>query len=61
MLKQYIGIPMGIDPSPFWANLFLYLFDSKNVQNLISKKSTRAYKYHATSQLLDDLCAINQS
>ena len=44
MLEQYIGIPMGVDPAPFWANLFLYLFDSKNIQNLISKKSTWAYK-----------------
>ena len=24
VLRQAIGIPMGIDPSPFWANLFLY-------------------------------------
>ena len=52
MLKQYIGITMGIDPAPFWANLFIYLFDSKNVQNLISKKPTRAYKYRATSQFI---------
>ena len=28
VLKQDIGIPMGIDPAPFWANLFLYFFES---------------------------------
>ena len=35
------------------------LFEFKHVQNFVSKKSTRAYKYHATSQLIDDLCTIN--
>ena len=24
VMKQDIGIPMGINPAPFWANLFLY-------------------------------------
>ena len=23
-IQQVIGIPMGIDPAPFWANLLLY-------------------------------------
>ena len=27
VLKQTIGIPMGIDPAPFWANLFLYTYE----------------------------------
>ena len=42
-------------------NLFLYFFEYKHVQNLISKKSTRAYKYHATSRFIDDLCVINDN
>ena len=42
LLKQDIGIPMGIEPTPFWANLFLYFFESKHFQNFISKKSNRA-------------------
>ena len=54
VFKQVIGIPKGIDPALFAENLF-YFFESKHVQNLISKKSTRAYKYHATSQFIDDL------
>ena len=24
VLKQIIGLPMGGDPAPFWANLFLF-------------------------------------
>ena len=43
-----IGIRMGIDTAPFWASLFLsFFFWSKNVQNRVSEKSTRTYKYHA--------------
>ena len=54
LFKQDIGTPMGIDPAPFWANLFFCFFKSKHIQNLVSKTSTRTYKYHATSQFIDD-------
>ena len=37
VFKQEIGIPMGADPAPYWANLFLYFFEPKYVQQLISK------------------------
>ena len=50
---------MGIDPAPFWANLFLYHFESKYVQLLISAGSNRAFKYYATSRFIDDVIAIN--
>ena len=57
VFKQDIGIPIGTDPAPFGANVFLYFFESKYLQNLISEKST--HKYHATSRFTDDPCAIN--
>ena len=25
-MRQAIGIPIGIDPAPFWANLYLYTY-----------------------------------
>ena len=56
-LKQDIGIPMGIDPAPFWANLFLYSFESKYVKNLISLFSARAFHLHSVGSFMDDLCA----
>ena len=59
VFKQDIGILMSYDSALFWGNLFLYFLESKHSQNLISKKSTTAYKYHATSQFIDDLCAVN--
>ena len=59
MFKQEIGILMDIDPAPYWANFFLYIFESKYVQQLISKASPRTYKFHGTSRFIDDLCTIN--
>ena len=37
--KQDIGIPMGIDPAPFWASHFLYFYENKFMQQLICNKS----------------------
>ena len=59
IFKQNIGIPMGIDPAPFWANLFLYYFESKFVQSLISSGSPAAYNFHSVGRFIDDLCALN--
>ena len=59
VFKQDIGILMSYDSALFWGNLFLYFLESKHSQNLISKKSTTVYKYHATSRFIDDLCAVN--
>ena len=59
VFKEDIGAPRRIDLVPFQKNLFLYFFESKHDQNLISNKSTRAYEYHAKDQFTDDLCAIN--
>ena len=61
VFKQDIGIPMGIDPTPFWENLFLYYYESKFVQSLISAGSDRAFRYHGTNRFIDDLIAINDN
>ena len=59
ILKQCIGIPMGIDPAPFWANLFLYHFESEYVKGLVSAGSPSAYNFHSVGRFIDDLCALN--
>ena len=28
LFLQAIGIPMGIDPAPFWANLYLHHYEA---------------------------------
>ena len=50
---------MGIDPSPLWANLFLYFLESKHIKKLISNESSNAYEYHRVSRFINELCAIN--
>ena len=37
VLRQAIGIPMGIDPAPFWANLYLYTYEEDFITNLVKK------------------------
>ena len=38
--RQYIGIPMGIDPAPFMANLFLHYYENRFIRNLIDNGKT---------------------
>jgi len=59
VLRQVIGIPMGIDPAPFWANLFLYYYEEQFMKTLISSDKVKARRFHATKRFIDDLCAIN--
>ena len=59
VFKQAIGIPMGIDPAPFWANLFLYTYEEAYISSLITTDPVKARHFHATKRFIDDLCAIN--
>lgn len=56
-------MPMGIDPAPVWANIYLYNYESKYVTELVKSNSTAnkiiARKFHATHRFIDDLCALN--
>jgi len=59
IMKQEIGIPMGIDPAPFWANLFLYTYEEGYISNTIHVDPVKARHFHSTNRFIDDLCAIN--
>ena len=58
-MRQAIGIPMGIDPAPFWANLFLYTYEYEYINTLIRSNKVKARHFHSTKRFIDDLCAIN--
>ena len=58
-MKQMVGIPMGIDPAPFWANLFLYSYEEKYISSLIYSDKVKARHFHSTKRFIDDLCALN--
>ena len=47
-MKQAMGIPVGIDPAPFWANLFLYSYEEEYMSSLIS--SDKSWKDISTQQ-----------
>lgn len=59
LLTQIIGIPMGMDPAPFWANLYLYWYECKYINTLITTNKVTALKYHGCSRFIDDMCCIN--
>ena len=59
ILKQIIGIPMGIDPAPFWANLYLYYYENKHVTSLMKADPLRARRYMYATRFIDDQCNLN--
>ena len=59
LFRQKIGIPMGSDPAPFMANLFLYHFESKWLKELKKKNLNHARKFSNTFRFIDDLNAMN--
>ena len=61
VLLQTIGIPMGIDPAPFWANLYLYRYERDFMKKLISVDKPRALRYNGTTRFIDDQCCLNDS
>ena len=61
---QTIGMPMGIDPAPFWANIYLYSYEVRYMNSLVKDNNSKenkilARKYHATHRFIDDLLALN--
>ena len=59
LFRQTIGIPMGLDPAPFMANLFLYYYESKYLKQLKKISLGRARKFGNVFRFIDDLSAIN--
>ena len=59
VFRQIIGIPMGSDPAPFFANLFLFHYECKWIDNLKKQDYHRARKFHNVFRFIDDLLAIN--
>ena len=59
LFQQEIGIPMGSDPAPAFANLFLFHYESrwlksiKKTNNILARKFGQVYRY------IDDLLALN--
>ena len=54
-----IGIPMGSDPAPFFANLFLYHYESKWPKTLTKTDLTKARRFSSTFRFIDDLLTLD--
>ena len=39
VLRQTVGIPMGTDCAPFLANLFLFAYEFRYLNNLLTRKN----------------------
>ena len=59
--KQVIGIPMGSDPAPFFANLFLHHYESEWLGTIKNQEYQRARKFSNAFRFIDDLIIINDS
>ena len=59
VFRQVIGIPMGSDPAPFMANLFLYHYESVWMKNLKKEDLQKARRFSNTFRFIDDLLTIN--
>ena len=52
---------MGMDPAPFWVNLFLSDFESDHMTKLIKNDVVSAKRYHGAFRFIDDLCTLNNN
>ena len=59
LFKQCIGIPMGIDPAPFWANLHLYVYEYKFITGIMKTDKLRAMRFRYATRFIDDECNLN--
>ena len=59
LFRQTIGIPMGSDPAPFMASLFLYYCESKYVKEVKKSDLFTTRKFCHTFRFIDDLLAVN--
>jgi len=57
--RQIIGIPMGVDPAPQMANLYLYYYEALYMERLTKEDYSKAIKFNNTSRFIDDLGTLN--
>ena len=61
LFRQIIGIPMGSDPAPFFANLFLYFYEVQWIKTLKKSDYSRARRFLNTFRFIDDLITLNDA
>ena len=59
LFRQDIGIPMGSDPAPAFANLFLFHYESSWLNSIKKTDNVLARKFGHVFRYIDDLIALN--
>ena len=59
LFRQDIGIPMGSDPAPAFAKLFLFHYESAWLKSIKKTNYTLALKFGQVYRYIDDLVALN--
>ena len=59
VFRQKIGIPMGVDPAPQMANLYLYYYEAAFMEKLTKQDYSKAKKFNNTSRFIDDIGILN--
>ena len=59
IFRQVIGIPMGSDSASFFANLFLFFYESRWLKSIKNTNYGVARKFGNIFRFIDDLVAIN--
>ena len=59
VFRQSNGIPMGIDPAPQMANLYLYYYEAKLMEMLTKENYSAAKKFNYTRRFIDALHTLN--
>ena len=59
LFRQDIGIPMGSDPAPAFANLFLFHYESSWLMSIKKSNNILARKFGQVFRYIDDLLALN--
>ena len=59
IFRQIIGVPIGVSPGPFLANLTLWYFEYNFINSLYKSDYRNALKLRNTFRLIDDISSIN--
>jgi len=59
IFKQIIGVPMGVDPGPYMANLTLWFYENRYLEYLYKVDYFSAKLLNKTYRLIDDITSIN--
>ena len=59
IFRQIIGVPIGVDPGPFIANLTLWYYENSYLEKLYKHDYFSAKMMGKTFRLIDDITSVN--